>query len=285
MIDLRQTPEYAQYMNLLGWKVHKCQMINDKCQIFLKKIPLLGYVAKIQRPKEKINLEKVKEELEKKYKIAAIYFEPQIEQSVPSAFKSAKSVFLPSKTIQIDLRLSETELLKHCKQKTRYNIKLSQQYVVIKKLDDINSFVNLWQKEALSRGQFLSQKKEIKTLYEAFGERANLYFAYPSTISTTPCAGLLIANSTDTAFYMYAFTTKAGRKLFASTALTWHAICNAKKNNLKTFDFDGIYDERFPSQTKAWQGFTKFKEGFGGKTVEFPKPIVYHQNFLVKALI
>ncbi len=46
------------------------------------------------------------------------------------------------------------------------------------------------------------------------------------------------------------------------------AILLAKKSGCKVFDFDGIYDERFP--IKTWLGFTKFKKGFGGKEIEYP---------------
>ena len=41
-----------------------------------------------------------------------------------------------------------------------------------------------------------------------------------------------------------------------------------KKEGKKVFDFEGIYDERFP--LISWKGFTRFKKGFGGIEVEYP---------------
>jgi len=42
----------------------------------------------------------------------------------------------------------------------------------------------------------------------------------------------------------------------------------AKKMGCKIFDFEGIYDDRFP--LKSWLGFSRFKKSFGGLEVEYP---------------
>ena len=67
---------------------------------------------------------------------------------------------------------------------------------------------------------------------------------------------------------MYAASTTNGKQLFVPTMLVWEAIKLGKKLGKKYFDFEGIYDERFP--LKAWKGFTRFKQSFGGKEVVFP---------------
>jgi lipid II:glycine glycyltransferase (peptidoglycan interpeptide bridge formation enzyme) len=36
----------------------------------------------------------------------------------------------------------------------------------------------------------------------------------------------------------------------------------------KIFDFEGIYDSRFP--IKSWLGFTHFKKQFGGNEIAYP---------------
>jgi len=69
---------------------------------------------------------------------------------------------------------------------------------------------------------------------------------------------------------MYAANTKRGRGMGAAYFTLWEAIKFCQKKKLKFLDLEGIYDERYPSQTKNWQGFTKFKMGWGGKIREYP---------------
>ncbi len=74
------------------------------------------------------------------------------------------------------------------------------------------------------------------------------------------------------AYYWLAAATNLGKKLFAPTLLVWEVLKTAKKNGCEVFDFEGIYDERYP--IKSWLGFTKFKEGFGGKEILYPPSLV-----------
>jgi len=48
MTDIRQTLEYANYLKSNGWIVERINGIN----YFIKKLPLLGSILKLQRPKE-----------------------------------------------------------------------------------------------------------------------------------------------------------------------------------------------------------------------------------------
>jgi lipid II:glycine glycyltransferase (peptidoglycan interpeptide bridge formation enzyme) len=50
--------------------------------------------------------------------------------------------------------------------------------------------------------------------------------------------------------------------------LVWGAIKLGKKMNCLRLDFEGIADERFP-MTKKWEGFSRFKRGFGGNEVKY----------------
>ncbi len=277
MTDLRQTPQYAKYMKALGWDIEKIN--ND--YVYLKKIPLFGKIAKLQRPSKEIFNFKFSI-YNKSQNITALYIEPSqnTRYKIPNIFKLARSAFLPSKTIQIDLTKSEEQLLKEMKPKTRYNIKIaSKRGVVVRKSQDIAVFINLW-KSSVRRRLALPQDKEIGALWEAFAGKACLLLAYHNNDLV---AGVLTVKSPDTAFYMYAASTKEGKKLFAPTLVAWEAIRLAKQKGGKIFDFEGVFDERYPS-TRSWRGFTKFKEGFGGKIVEFPKTLVYFQNPLLRFL-
>lgn len=300
-MDLRQTPEYARYMQTIGWSVVGYRVSGIGFQVFIKKLLLLGNIGKLQRPEGKLDLQKL-DEFAKKHRLAALYIEASLNtryKILDTKYKIHNSSFLPSKTIRIDLTLSEEKILNGMKKKTRYEIRLAQENKVwVAQSKDADLFSGVWQKSARKRGMWLPQKKEITALCQAFGQKAHILFAYknrlipdtrypipdlPAGRQDTPLAGVLLAHSPDTAYYMYAFSTKEGNKLSAPTLLVWEAIKLAKNEKCKVFDFEGIYDERYP-QTKNWKGFTKFKEGFEGKVVIYPQTLVRYYSPLAKLL-
>lgn len=265
MTDLRQTKEYADYMQLLGWEVINLSGV----YCYSKRIPILGHYLKLQRP-GKLTPIKYLEDLRNKKRIYAISIEPlnnrQYEYYKKAGLKQSKSTSLPSKTIQIDLNESLGKILEKMHSKTRYNIGLSERRGVrVIPSKNINLFVDFWHASAKRRRFYLPLKIEIESLYKAFGNKAHLLFAY---YKTELVSAVFLADSRDTTNYMYAASTPLGNKHFAPSLLVWESVKLAKKLKLKIFDFGGIYDERFP--LKSWKGFTRFKESFGGKEVIFP---------------
>ena len=81
-------------------------------------------------------------------------------------------------------------------------------------------------------------------------------------------AGAIFLYSNKTVYYWQAFTDKNARKELVQYKIVWEGILWAKKRGAVTFDFEGIYDERFPN--KKWKGFTHFKKSFGGSEIKFP---------------
>ena len=82
MIDLRQTKNYARYMELLGWDVEKILSV----YIYIKKIPLFGSVIKVQRPHEYFPIRAIIH-LAKEKKGRVAYIEPANSEFV-GYFKS-----------------------------------------------------------------------------------------------------------------------------------------------------------------------------------------------------
>jgi len=81
-------------------------------------------------------------------------------------------------------------------------------------------------------------------------------------------AGAIFLLGDKIGYYWQAFSNKEARRLQAQYKIVWEGILWAKKRGAKIFDFEGIYDERFPD--KSWLGFTHFKKSFGGHEVEYP---------------
>ena len=262
--DLRQTNNYSQYMQDLGWRVDEYKGVH----IYFKKILFWRFV-KIQRPQVEI-VKLLNCYIVKKYRYSTVYVEPgsnkQHNDLLKLGFKKYNSPFLPSKTVQIDLRRSEEQLLKEMHYKTRYNCKkATSDKMQATRSDSIDKFAEFWQRCAGQRGMFLSQKKEIRAIYNAFSKDAVIHYVH---INNEWLSAILRISTSNVSYYMYAASTKDGKKLFAPTIITWEAIKAAKKEGNKVFDFEGVFDERFP--LTSWKGFTRFKKGFGGIEVEYP---------------
>ena len=169
--------------------------------------------------------------------------------------------------------------------------------------DRINSqqlvqFYQLWSSNKPHNWLFKPHFSELKSLIGAFGKKCFLVFIYlpchsevrhsvepknlakrnicaPIKVGARSFAPLrmtenevaacsLILISSNMAFYWHNASTNWGKKLFAPTLCIWETIREAKRRNMIIFDFEGVWDERFPQLNRGWQGFTRFKQGFSG---------------------
>lgn len=253
-MDIRQSENFASYMEKIGWQVEKF----DGGQIFIKKIPPLGNFIKILRPEKQIPKE-ILDQIARRHNA----FTLQVNYS-------------PTKTLEIDLTPPLEQIITQMTKEARYEIRKAQaNNVLVRSSSDIELFANMWEKNAFRRGFWLPFKKEIKSVYQAFGENAYLLLGYLSNPGhlKKPLAGALILVSGKTASYFHAASSQQGRQLSAPSVIVWEAIKLAKEKGCRVFDFEGIYDERFP--IKSWKGFTHFKKSFGGKEVEYSKTYTY----------
>ena len=258
--DLRQSIEYSKYMKSLGWIVDG--------GVFIKKLPLTKFCfAKYQRPNWPIDIKNLFK-LIKKYRIILFVLEPNltsgINPEVLNGFKKGLPM-LPSKTIWLDLKKSKNKLLGEMHPKTRYNIKKHRVKIEIIKGNKLNNekfnfFYNIYKKNAKRQKFWGSSKKELKNLIKSFSKKAYLLLSNE--------AGLLILVHDKVAYYSHNASSPTGKKNFVPTLLTWRAIKLAKKLGYRYFDFGGIMDKRY-STTKKWEGFTRFKRGFGGTEIKY----------------
>lgn len=261
-MNIRQSSKYAKYLTLIGWKVGKI----GKNYYFLRSVPLLGSVIKIQRPPSAIQ-EKDLEELRKKHKPFQIIVEPNNTEQLSSLraahFKLYAHPYLPSKTIVLYLNKSTKRLFLSLKKDVKYALrKAKKNSVKLKECQDISLFRNAW-KKAAPWDRYVTSLHDLKALKTTFGKNCLFLIA-----SDSPDAGAIFLKAGDTAYYWQAFTNKSGRKNLLQYEIVWQGILWAKKRGAKYFDFEGIYDERFPN--KKWLGFTHFKKGFGGVEKEYP---------------
>lgn len=296
--DLRQTKEWGIYLSSIGWVIEEIR--NPKSEIrnflYIRRLPLIPFsIAKLQRPSGKIDFERL-DEICRRNKVMVLYFEPgiygqehrakSIEQFGRNGFRRSKIAHLPQKTIWIDLRKTEKQLLNEMKAKTRYNIGLAKRKGLRAKIVDgeklikspllFNSFFEHIKKNARRLGIFSMPKKWFEAQVKAFEKQCFVVLVYSSRLGPASLAvgsknGLLAGNffmvSQNACFYSHNGSSKLGRKLMAPSLCAWEGILEAKKRGLKIFDFDGIYDGSW--SLRRWKGFSRFKKGFGGKEMEF----------------
>lgn len=297
MQDIHQSSTYAQFMNKIGWNVENIDGVN----IFIKKLPLLPAVMKLQRSDKLPQLNKLKL-LMQKYHSHSISVEPNVIARSPkddvaiSNLKSLTSPFLPTKTIFIDLLPDESEIFNKFSGAKRKAVRRAQNLgVEIFHSNNIEDFIKLKGSSAGFLGFLTTQT--LKPIWKTFAPNnafillAKINIAHYSSNSVLPnekllkissrsakqdsnnkfIAGVLILIWQNTAYYWMAATSNAGKQNFAPTLLIWESLKKAKKMNCTNFDFEGIYDERYEKLNKEWLGFSKFKSGFGGKEIYFPQ--------------
>ncbi len=180
-----------------------------------------------------------------------------------------KTLFTPT-TFWVNLTLSEEDLLKSFESKTRYNIRYAgRQGVEVFEDNSPEAFSRYLEltDETARRQNFFAHTKHYhelmwKTLHTdmiARGEQplARLMTArYQGEIITT----WILFVWKDFLYYPYGASTDKYKNVMANNLMMWEVIKLGKKLGLKTFDLWG---------REEGKGFTKFKEGYNPKVVEF----------------
>lgn len=257
MKDIRQTLPYSKYLESENWQSQK---INGN-YYHVKNLHFYKLI-KLQRP-EKVNINDIKK-ISKRYKgIVQLVIEPtddkQTKQIKKLGFKQT-GPYVPSKTIFLDLKPSEKKIYDNFTKDARYCLRKSEN-IKLAKWTDMQRFHNVW-KNSVPTGRYVLSTKQLEALKKTFGKRA--LFLLDKEFD----AGAIFLVVGQKGYYWYGFVDKKTRKSLAMYKVLFEGIKWCKKSGAKQMDFEGIYDERFP--IKAWEGFTKFKQKFGGTETEFP---------------
>lgn len=180
--------------------------------------------------------------------------------------KIIASPFIPTKTILIDLKAPEEVIFQRFSEAKRRAVRRADKNnIVIKESQNIRDLIAIKNKSGGFFGFIVTWG--IDKLWPIFAPKnAAILLAHEKDV----VGGVLLLFWKKTAYYWIAGATKKGKKLFAPTLLVWEALKLSKQRGCTKFDFVGIWDERLPKYGKEWKGFTKFKEGFGGKEMYYP---------------
>jgi lipid II:glycine glycyltransferase (peptidoglycan interpeptide bridge formation enzyme) len=274
MLDIRQSLPYADYLEREGWIVERINEVN----YFIRKFPLVGSVLKLQRP-DKINFDTI-DKLCRKYRVFQIILEPNLanirthnDQLYTYGFKLSKSPYLPSKTLQIDLTQSQKTIFSHFEKDARRSIRKGSGQIIksYSTPTELRKWREAW-KNSVNFDRYVPSLEQLLNLRKSFGNKNSLFLASHNIIGSIIGGALFTISSHGISnyisYYWYGFTNNEGRTSLSQYSLLYQGILWAKKAGCKVFDFEGIYDPRFPN--KSWLGFSHFKRSFGGHEVLYP---------------
>lgn len=266
MEDIRQNKGWAGHLKHRGWKTVLVKSSDGRhsIQAFILRLGWWPFsMMKIQRANYDPDFNDLKR-IKRKYCVANSIIEPQRVQN-PEAFKKAgykltRFPYLAMSSYINDLTKSEKEIWSGLSDNARRLINRNIEAIIEEA--EPKKFCELWKK---SSKIWIMSAAEVENMIESFDGKVRLVM---SRVGDEYHSGLLIVYSKDTANYYMTWTSEAGRKSGAHYKLVWEEMIRAKKMGMKFWDFEGVFDPRWPQ--KKWKGFTEFKRRFGGRLVRFP---------------
>ena len=269
--DLHQSPMHAAVLREIGWQTED----HNGSILFSRPLGPLT-IAKFQRPRE-LDWEYIRH-FRRTHHTLTTYVEPGIHTALDAKLPGLRvEPFAHSATSLIDIQGDAKTILASFSQKTRYNVTHTEKkgeltvtstllgHLSVAEEDNFFSLHSDWSRQRHVVGYPASL---LRAILKCFAEQGELHLAYRGRELV---AALLTLYHDHVATYYAAFARPMGYKTFAPTLLTWRAIEQAKKVGCDIFDFGGIYDPRYPSMYRKWQGFTKFKEGFRPTVITYPE--------------
>lgn len=192
----------------------------------------------------------------------------------------------PGRTVKVRLTDDET-MLQRMHQKTRYSVRLAMRKGV-----QIESFEGLCADglamfyalltETSERNQFgVHSETYYRDFLDVFGKDSLIMIA---RVNGEPAAGLIAAKFGDEAIYMYGGSSTEHRSVGAAFLVQFEAMRWARERGANSYDLWGIPHQDIPAETEVldavpatrgddWRGLLRFKMGFAGDVIDYPRPI------------
>lgn len=275
---LLQTGEWGELKSAFGWK--PVRIVNDDtgAQVLFRKLPLgftLGYIPKANiSPSLWPEIHAVAE------RNLAIFLKLEPDawegehtgQPNYSLLITSPHNIQPPRTIIVDIRGSEEEILARMKQKTRYNIRLAEKKgVTVRAWNDIAAFHKMMLLTGGRDGFGIHSLEYYQRAYELLHPKqmAELLVAeYDGKL----LAALFVARHGRRAYYLYGASTEEERNRMPTYLLQWEAMKWAKAHGCEEYDLWGVPDAdevtleaNFEKRQDGLWGVYRFKRGFGGQ--------------------
>ena len=188
------------------------------------------------------------------HKAVVLTIEPDwADMPTGTDWRASSNTILIGRTLILDLRQSEEELLAAMSKKTRQYIRKStREDAVIRQVkshDELKACLEIYRQTAERAGFGLHQDQYYYDVFDRMGEYSVVTAAF---VDDKPVAFLWLAISKTTAFELYGGMNEAGQQLRLNYALKWHTIQLMKKWGIERYDMNGLLND----------GVSTFKQGF-----------------------
>jgi len=170
-------------------------------------------------------------------------------------------------TVEMDLTLSEEELMAAMKPKTRYNIRLAgRKGIVIRDGSpaDFELMGEMYRETAVRDGFGIRPLAYYLDAWNSFYE-AGIGHLLIAEYEGDPIAAVFLLQNGERAIYMYGASTHKERNRMPNYLLQWEAIRWSKAQGCRVYDFWGAPTE-FVEDDQLW-GVWRFKKGFNARVV------------------
>ena len=286
-MDARQTPEWGRYLQSIGWQ----RIMASRTQVMVRKFPFLDIsLIKIQHAFGPFPFKQI-DAIARHKKSLVVLIEPHIVGFDATELKShgffqSKMLLAFTATIKIDLAKSREKLFKSLSENARRNIKKAQKEKLRVKIyhmkdkknwEHFDEFYDLLKNLTKMKKFYVPSRDEYNKKMTAFKNTSYLVFAYENE---QPIAVVWYVHFGNVIAYFQTGITRRGYETFANYLLVWEGFLLGKRLKKTVFDFEAIYDERFPKNVPKHIGYSEFKKRFHGDVILYPQPWVKTYNIL-----
>jgi lipid II:glycine glycyltransferase (peptidoglycan interpeptide bridge formation enzyme) len=285
-LHLLQTAEWGELKSAFGWDAVRILSGDVGLQILFRRLPLGFSIA--YAPKPMSGFERLSSEIDiacRRQHAIFLKVEPHTWEGEPSTFNSSTLLraglqpsirsphnIQPPRTIIVDLRGTEEEILARMKQKTRYNIRLAEKKsVTVRAWDDIPAFHRMMLVTGGRDNFGVHLLEYYRRAYELF-HPAGMCELLVAEYEGRPLAALMVFAHGRRAWYVYGASNDEERNRMPTYLLQWEAMRWARSKGAEEYDLWGVPDEdeetleaNFESRQDGLWGVYRFKRGFGGE--------------------
>jgi len=188
------------------------------------------------------------------YKSMALSIEPDTREfDIPKGWLKSTHRILPPDTIELDLTLSENDLLNAMAKKTRQYIRKSAAEAIeirtVKTREQLDSLLAIYRGTSQRAKFALHNDQYYIDVFNLMGDNSQVFAAF---VEGKPVAFLWLAVSADTAFELYGGMNDIGQELRINYALKWHAIRKMREWGIGRYDLGGLINDGVSTFKRSW---------------------------------